>query len=281
MKIMSNAKEAVQDTIGIGITKANKKWYKTILFGILAGIFVAIGAQASNFAVHGIKDIGIAKTVAGLVFPIGLIMIVFIGGELFTGNCLLIMAALDKKIRARRMVKNLCLVFLGNLIGAVFIAALISGSGQLDSSHGLLGAYTIKAAVAKIGISPMKAFISGILCNIIVCAAIYMGTIAKDVMGKTFLLFYAIFVFVISSFEHCVANMYYFGAGMMAAKNPEYVALAIEHYGVSSEKIEALNIANSLNNIIPVTLGNAVGGILIIGAFIYYLNHEKSNIIVK
>lgn len=277
MSLINSTKELIQETVRIGITKTNKKWYKTILFGILAGMFVAIGAQASNFAVHGIKDVGIAKTIAGLIFPIGLIMIVFIGGELFTGNCLLVMATLDKKIRIQQMIKNLILVFVGNLIGAVFIAALISESGQLDTSNGLLGAYTIKVAVSKIAVPPMQGFISGILCNIIVCVAILLATMAKDVAGKAILIFYTIFVFVISSFEHCVANMYYISSGIMAAKNPSYVAQAIEHYGVTTEKIESLNIVHSLNNIIPVTLGNAIGGVLIIGAFIYYLYHEKSH----
>ena len=267
--------EIVKDTIKVGIKKAGKAWYKTLLFGILAGMFIAIGAQGSNFAIHGISDYGIAKTVAGVVFPIGLMMIVFVGGELFTGNCLLVMAVLDKKIKASQMVKNLTLVYIGNLIGALFIALLINGSGQLDTTHGMLGAYTIKIAAAKVAVDPMQAFVSGVLCNIVVCMAILMASAAKDIAGKAVAMFFPLFVFVISGFEHCIANMYYIFSGMMAATNPEYVTQAVEAYGVSQDKIDAITVMNSLRNFIPVTIGNIIGGVVCIGAVIYFLNKEK------
>ncbi|MBE5960180.1 MAG: formate/nitrite transporter family protein [Lachnospiraceae bacterium] len=267
--------EIVKDTIKVGIKKAGKPWYKTLLFGILAGAFIAIGAQGSNFAIHGISDYGIAKTVAGVIFPVGLMMIVFVGGELFTGNCLLIMATLDKKIKASQMVKNLTLVYIGNLIGALFIALLINGSGQLDTSHGLLGAYTIKVAAAKVAIDPMQAFVSGILCNIVVCMAILMASSAKDIAGKAIAMFFPLFVFVVSGFEHCIANMYYIFSGMMAARNTEYVTQAVQAYGISQEKIDSMTIVNSLKNFIPVTIGNIIGGVVCIGALIYFLNKEK------
>ncbi len=269
--------EIVEEMISVGKKKAGKKWHQTILFAFLAGMFIALGAQASVFASHGISDTGVAKTVAGTVFPIGLIFILIIGGELFTGNCLLIMAVMDKKIKGKQMVKNLCLVFLGNLLGSLFIVLLNAGSGQFNTSHGLLAAYTIKTAVTKTHITPVAGLLSGILCNILVCFCVLLATCAKDVTGKILAVFIPIYVFVISGFEHCVANMYYLFAGIMAAKNPEYVALAVEKYGLSQEKIDSLTVASTMNNFIPVTLGNIIGGVVVVGMLYYYLNKKKKD----
>ena len=158
--------EIIENTINDYTHKANYSVVKMVLYGILAGIFIAIGAQGSLLAIHNIADPGIAKTVAGVVFPVGLMFIVLIGGQLFTGNCLLFMAGLDKKISWGKIAKNLAIIWVSNLIGALFIAVMCYFSGQFDFNHGALGAYTIKNAVAKANVDPFKGFLSGILCNI-------------------------------------------------------------------------------------------------------------------
>lgn len=268
--------EIIDNTIHDYVKKANYPLLKMALYGILAGMFVAIGAQGSLVSMHNIADAGVAKTVAGAVFPVGLMLIILVGGQLFTGNCLLFMSAWDKQITWSKVAKNLAVIWISNIIGASFIALMCYLSGQFDFNHSALGAYTIKNAVAKANIDPIKGFVSGILCNIVVCAAILMSGSAKDATGKIFAAFFTIFVFVISGFEHCIANAYYFPAGLLAARNSEYVEVAKEVYHLTAEQIDSLTVSNAfLNNLIPVTIGNIIGGGVIIGGMMFLCHKSK------
>lgn len=268
--------EIIDNAINDYTHKANYSVIKVVLYGLMAGMFIAIGAQASMLATHNIADPGVAKTVAGVVFPVGLMLIVLIGGQLFTGNCLLFMAGFDKKISWSKIAKNLAIVWVANLIGAIFIASMCYFSGQFDFNHGALGAYTIKNAVAKANIDPFQGFLSGILCNIIVCAAILVAGSAKDVVGKIAGVFFTIFVFVISGFEHCIANAYYLPAGLIASGNSEYVEIAKETYHLTTEQINSLTVSNSfLNNLLPVTIGNIIGGGIIISGIMFLCHRSK------
>lgn len=241
-----------------------------------AGMMIGLGAAASSVAAHNIGNVGLARLTAAMVFPVGLMMVILMGAELFTGDCLLAIGLPEKNISGLQFARTLVLVYLGNLIGGVVLSALIVLCGQLDYSGGLLGAYTIKVALAKVGMSPVKAVSSGILCNILVCAAVLMAVCAKDVTGKIMVSFFVIMLFVTAGFEHCVANMYYITAGLMAKANPAYVAVAMEQYGLQAEQIENLNIISMIvNNLIPVTIGNIIGGSCFVGLPFYYLNREK------
>lgn len=255
--------------------KASLPLCKMILLGILAGAFIAIGGAASSTASHGISDVGLARTVSGLIFPVGLIMTVLLGAELFTGNCLMVMSALDKRIRWSALLRNLIVVYFSNFAGALIVDVLLLLSGNLNYSGGLLGAYTIKIAVAKTAIPPVQAIASGILCNILVCIAVLLAAAAKDVTGKIMGIFFPICAFVICGFEHCVANMFYIPMGMMAAGNPDYVAAAKEAYGLTAEQIAGLNIGGLTQNLIPVTIGNMVGGMLCVGVILYVIYRKK------
>lgn len=268
--------EIIDNAINDYTHKANYSVIKVVLYGLMAGMFIAIGAQGSTLASHNIADPGVAKTVAGVVFPVGLMLIVLIGGQLFTGNCLLFMAGFDKKISWAKIAKNLALVWVSNLIGALFIASMCYFSGQFDFNHGALGAYTIKNAVVKANIDPFQGFLSGILCNIIVCAAILVAGSAKDVVGKIAGVFFTIFVFVISGFEHCIANAYYLPAGFLASRNNEYVEIAKEAYHLTTEQINSLTVSNAfLHNMLPVTIGNIIGGGIIIGGIMFLCHRSK------
>lgn len=260
-----------------GIAKANLPLHKMILLGILAGMFIALGGATSNVAVHTITDVGLARVLAGVVFPVGLMMIVFVGGELFTGNCLIAMDVYAGKVRCSAFVKNLCIIFFSNLIGSLCIDLLIFFSGQLDYTSGALGAYTIKVALSKVSITPLKGITSGILCNILVCAAILMAGAARDITGKIFAIFFPIFAFVIGGFEHCVANMYYIPTGIFAATNANYVAKAGELYGITAEQLESLTVMGSLRNFIPVTIGNIIGGAVCLGGMCYAVYKTKES----
>lgn len=277
---MNSPIEIVEGNIDGAVRKANLPLNKMILLGILAGAFIALGGATSSTAAHAVTNVGLARTVAGAVFPIGLMMIVFVGGELFTGNCLIFMAVIDGKVSWGKFARNLVVVYFSNLIGALFIDVLIFFSGNLNYSGGLLGAYAIKVAVGKVAITPVQAVTSGILCNILVCVAILMAAAAKDVAGKVWAIFFPIFAFVIGGFEHCVANMFYIPMGMLAAKNSAYVDKAIEAYGMTAEEIGSLTVVNSLGNFIPVTIGNIIGGAVCVGCICYVIHvklDEKKN----
>ena len=248
---------------------------KIIFLSIFAGAFIAFGAAGSSLATHNIEAVGIARLVAGLVFPVGLMMVILTGAELFTGNCMFIMGVCNKQFSAFTMIKILMLVYLGNMFGGIMIAILISLSGQLDYSSGLLGAYTIKIASAKVALPFVKAFVSGILCNILVCIAVLMTGCAKDIIGKLFCVFFPILLFVVCGFEHCVANMYYIPAGIMAAENNEYVSIAMKQYGLTLEQISNITWSNFfVYNLFPVTLGNVLGGMVFVGIPILLIYRE-------
>lgn len=269
---MNNPKEIIEANMNGAVTKANLPLARMIVLGMMAGMFIALGGAISNTAVHDIANVGIARTVAGVVFPVGLLMIILVGGELFTGNCLMIMATMNKRIKVSGLLRNLVVVYFSNLIGSLIIDVLIFYSGNLDYTGGALGAYTIKVALGKVNIAPGKAIVSGILCNFLVCMAILMATSAKDVIGKIFATWFPIFAFVIGGFEHIVANMFYIPTGILAATNPDYVAKAEELYGITADQLSSLNISGLLHNFIPVTVGNIIGGMVFIGCALYFIH---------
>ncbi|NLG02644.1 MAG: formate/nitrite transporter family protein [Clostridia bacterium] len=253
------------------------------LFGkaILAGLMIGMGAAGSSVAAHTISDVGLARLAAAVVFPVGLMMVILLGAELFTGNCLMVIGTAAKKQKISDLIRVLMTVFAGNFIGAAALALLVSASGQLDYSGGILGAYTIKVALAKVNLPFGQAMISGVLCNILVCAAVLMAGCAKDITGKLLASFFTIMLFVTAGFEHCVANMYYITAGMAALKNPAYVQLAVQEYGFSADQLATLNIGNFMvANLLPVTIGNVVGG-AVLGLALLYFNKEKAVETVK
>ena len=272
MNLLNSPNKIIEGNMNGAVAKANMKMPKLIAMGIMAGMFIALGGATSNTAVHAISNVGLARTLAGCIFPVGLLMIVLVGGELFTGDCLMVMAALDKRIKVSLMIRNLAIVFITNLIGSLIIDVLVFYSGNLDYSAGGLGAYTIKVALAKVNISPVQGITSGILCNFLVCMAILMGASAIEVAGKIFAIWFPIFAFVIGGFEHIVANMYYIPTGMLAATNSTYVAKAEELYGITAEQLESLNMSGLIQNFIPVTIGNILGGMLFIGCMLYFIN---------
>lgn len=248
------------------------------LFGkaILAGMMIAMGAAASSVAAHTVSDVGLARLAAAVVFPVGLMMVILLGAELFTGDCLVAISVCDKKEKLLSVVRLLFVVYIGNFVGATLLALGIYFSGQLDYSAGMLGAYTIKVAMGKVSLSFSKGIVSGILCNILVCAAVLMAMCAKDITGKLLASFFTIMLFVTAGFEHCVANMYYITAGLLAKQNSKYVELAMSAYGYSAEQMENLNLTGYfITNLLPVTIGNILGGAVFIGMPLYYLNRSK------
>lgn len=268
--------QIVDANMNAGESKVRTSAIKCALLGILAGAFIAFGAEASSLAMHNISNVGLARLAAGCVFPVGLMMIVFIGGELFTGDCLMMMDVLAKRITILQMVKTLCIVFVSNLAGALVIVFLTAHCGQWDYSSGMLGAFTIKIAMGKVNLSFDTAVYSGVLCNILVCLAVLMAGSAKDIAGKIFAIFFPIMAFVVSGFEHCVANMYYIPAGIAA--KAAYGEQAMRLYGYTAEQLDQLNWGSFFfHNLLPVTIGNMIGGMLCVGGMFYMIH--KSHVV--
>lgn len=250
---------------------------KCILLGLMAGAFIAFGGATSSAAIHNISNQGVAKALAGAIFPVGLMMIVFVGGELFTGDCLMLAGVVDKRFSALQLIKTLIIVWFSNMAGAILIAALVYYSGLLDYTSGALGAFTIKVAYGKCTITPFKAICSGILCNILVCIAVLMATAARDIAGKVWAIFFPICAFVVGGWEHCVANMFYIPAGIIAATNDTYVAKAEELYGITVAQISAsVNVGGFISNLIPVTIGNILGGMVFVALPLYVIHKKKA-----
>ncbi|MDO4463275.1 MAG: formate/nitrite transporter family protein [Bacillota bacterium] len=268
--------EAVNKYIDSCESKVNASPVKLFVKAVFAGMMIAMGAAASSVAAYAIDNVGISRLAAAVVFPVGLMMVILLGAELFTGDCLMIMATASEKHSPLQLVRTLAIVFAGNFVGAVLTAVAVAASGQLDYSAGLLGAYTIKVALGKATISTSRAVVSGVLCNILVCAAVLMALCAKDIAGKILAAFFTIMLFVVAGFEHCVANMYYIAAGMVAAVNPNYSQVAMQQYGYTVEQFSVLNWQHFLlGNLVPVTIGNIIGGMFIIGLPLLYLNREQ------
>lgn len=269
-------KEAIDKYIVGCQSKVEMSKENLIARSVLAGTLIGMGAAASSVAAHTISDVGLARLAAAVVFPVGLMMVILLGAELFTGDCLMAMSVTDGKLKLKDIIRVLSSVYFGNFIGAGALALLINMSGQLNYSGGMLGAYTIKVAIGKVNVTFIEGITSGLLCNVLVCAAVLMAICAKDVTGKLLAVFFTIMLFVTAGFEHCVANMYYITAGLFAKLNPSYVSLAMEQYGYSVEQIRNLNWYHFLvTNLVPVTIGNLLGGIVFLGLPLYYMNSKK------
>ena len=269
--------EIADFTVNAGIKKAGLTPAKQFLLGIMAGAFIAFGAQAANVVTHTISDVGTAKLISGLIFPAGLMLVLMAGAELFTGNSLMILALLERKITLAKLLRSWLVVYLGNLAGGVLVAYLICWSGQLNYTGGLLGGITLKSAAGKISLTFIQALVLGVLCNWLVCLAVLTSFGAKDAIGKAVCVFFPVWVFVASGFEHSIANMYYITAGILAKSSPQFVAKALEA-GASQSAIDALNWCSMFTgNLVPVTLGNIIGGSVFVGVVYWfvYLNGNR------
>ncbi len=228
----------------LGIKKANTRLWQLLILGVLAGIYIGLGGHVFLVALSQ----GAGPIVGGTVFSVGLVLVVVAGAELFTGNIILVVGTMTGLISLRKTLRNWGAVYVGNFVGAYGLAALVWGSG-LPGSQGTLnslGRLAVQVAQAKVAMPFGEAFCRGILCNILVILAIIMATMSKDIISKIACCVFPIMTFVACGFEHCVANMYLIPLGMLAEARPLGQQLAM------------------FDNLIPVTLGNCVGGIFIL-----------------
>jgi formate/nitrite transporter len=269
---MNKHEYAYETQLKASVRKDALPFGKLSILGILAGLFIALGAATSSTAAFGFTNVGLLRMITGMVFPVGLILIVFVGGELFTGNCLMAMGNYEKRISRFAVIKNLTLVWLTNLIGSLIAVLLVWKSANWELGNGLLGLHTIKVAATKCSLDPVECVTSGTLCNIFVCMAILAANAAKSATGKILAIWFPIFAFALGGFEHVVANMYYIPAGYFAAQTPQFVELAAKadvNYG-------AVTLTAMCTNFFWVTIGNIIGGILFTAIPVYYIR-RKSN----
>lgn len=255
---MHSPLEIAKNYVEVGVHKSNLSIFKMILLGFFAGMFIGFAGIASTTASSTIAVPSVAKLVGALVFPAGMAMVLVAGSELFTGNNLIILAVLAGKTSVGKMLKNWFFVYLGNFLGAAFVAVLVVYGHTPDLFQGVLAAAIVNAAKARTDLSVADAFVRGILCNILVCIAIWMSFAAKRVSGKLMTSFWPVMLFVLCGFEHCIADIYFGVAGLLTASE----------YRVVAEGLTWFNFL--LKSLLPITLGNLVGGAGIVGCG-YYL----------
>ena len=267
--------EIAEYTVEAGVKKANTSAINLFVLGILAGAFIAFASEGSNMAAFNLfarpETYGLGKAIAGAIFGTGLMLVLLAGGELFTGNTLMIVAIFKHKITVLQMLRNWFLVYTGNLIGSLMIALMMNHSGLFHSGADMLGGVTIKIAAYKLGLSFSQAFVLALMCNWLVCLAVWLCYGAKDMSGKVLGIFFPIWLFITSGFEHSVANMYYIPAGILAKTAPAAMTAAMS-IGLDAAHAAELTWSNFfLHSLIPVTLGNIVGGTIFVGLAYWFV----------
>lgn len=256
----------------VAVSKSTNDPLRVFALAVLAGAFIAFGAALYTLVTYDAAGVaaGIMRLLGGLVFCLGLILVVVAGAELFTGNNLIVMAYVDGKVSLRQLLQNWGIVYVGNFAGAVGVVVLIYLSGHWQIGDGAVGAKAIAIANAKVNLDWMQAFTRGILCNILVCLAVWLCFAGRSVVDKVFAILFPITAFVALGFEHSVANMFFIPAGMVAQTQPELV----QHLAGTS--LENLTITGFIcNNLIPVTLGNIIGGSVFVGLFYWFIYLRK------
>jgi len=263
----------------LGVAKANYKPLRTLVLAVLAGAFIAFGAVFSTLVTAGSTlPFGLSKTLGGLAFSLGLILVVVGGAELFTGNNLLTMAWASRKLSTRQLLVNWGIVYLGNMAGAFSIVIMIFLSGHYLFGEGIVGTNILKIAESKCRLDFFQALVLGILCNILVCLAIWMCYSSRSAQGKIIAIIFPITAFVAAGFEHSVANMYFIPMGLITKNmaDPSLWDMA----GISPMQFPSLSWSNYLlKNLIPVSIGNIIGGGLFVGGayWFVYLRGKSSD----
>ncbi len=259
----------------IGVKKANMKLDSMFALAVLAGAFIGIGAIFSTNVAAGSEELpyGLARLLVGLVFTVGLIMVIVGGAELFTGNALITMAYASKKVTLGQLLKNWGVVYVGNLVGSVLTAAFVFLSGQFKFGGGAVGLAALNIANHKVNLGFVEAVFLGILCNALVCMAVWMCYSARSTAEKILAIIPPISCFVAVGFEHSIANMYFIPMGLLI-KNfaPEFLGVI----GKTAADYANLTWGNFfIVNLLPVTLGNIIGGAVMVGLIYWFIYNRK------
>lgn len=254
-----------------GITKGNLDFTTMFVLAIMAGVFIAFGAALCTFVIHDSQMTqGLTKLLGGLVFCIGLILVVVAGAELFTGNNLIIMAYVSKKVTLNQLLRNWVIVFMGNLVGSLIIVFLVYMTGMWTGGKAGVGIKALMIANGKVNMPFYHAFYRGILCNMLVCLAVWLCFSGRSVTDKILAIIFPITGFVAMGFEHSIANMYFIPAGIVTKGLPQVVETLQAKDALPD--LSNLSIYGFIvKNLIPVTLGNIIGGAVFIGAIYWFV----------
>jgi len=257
-KRMLAPKEIAMATCDSGAGKAKLSIVQMIVLGIFAGLFIGFGAQGAITIGQSLTkiDAGLQKFAFAGVFPVGLMLVVICGAELFTGNNLMTLGCVNGRYKFSDILRNWVVVYFANFVGSIILAYLVANSG-LMAAKSPIAELAVGIATKKVAIGFGPAIIRGILCNILVVLAVWMATGAKDIIGKIFSCWFPIMLFVLSGFEHSVANMYFIPLGMFLGAPVTWGQIW-------------------MNNLIPVTIGNLIGGALIVPLF-YHIAYIKTS----
>ncbi len=255
-------KEIAEKVETVGVAKAHMPTLQTLMLGAVAGGFIGLGALYYTLVVSDAQlSFGVARVLGGVVFSLGLILVVIAGAELFTGNNLLVMAWADRRITTLEVLRNWTLVYIANAAGAIGLAVVVYLSHHADMNGGAVALTYLKIAAAKTALPFGEAFFKGVLCNLLVCLAVWLALAGRSVTDKVLAIVFPISAFVAAGFEHSVANMYFIPLGIFLAGDAGPAA------GVN---LATVNWHGFMNNLIPVTLGNIVGGSVLV-ALVYYI----------
>jgi formate/nitrite transporter len=236
-----------------GVTKANGNIWSISLLGILAGFFIGLGAMFATLVTTDIQiGFGLTKLVGGIVFSLGLILVVVAGAELFTGNALMVGSRASGKIRLTQLFKNWGIVYFTNLIGSLLLVLVVFYSQFWALDGFKVGVNALSIANAKVNLAFWPAFARGILCNTLVCLAVWLCFSARSTVDKIFAILFPITAFVACGFEHSIANMYFIPMGIAMAGQSKVLEVA----GLSASQVANLNLSGFIGNLIQVTLGN-------------------------
>lgn len=259
-------KEIAERVENVGVTKANLPLLSQVALGVLAGGFIGLGAMFFTLVVSDTTlSFAIARVLGGVVFSLGLILVVVAGAELFTGNNLLVMATVTGRIPASKFLQNLVVVYIANFVGAAGLAGLVALSGHWQMGNSSVGKTALSIAVAKCALPFGEAFFKGVLCNILVCLAVWLAMAGRTVTDKVLAIVFPIAAFVACGFEHSVANMYFIPLGIF---------LREQTIAVGATNLDSLNWFALARNLLPVTLGNLVGGAGMVG-IVYWVIYRR------
>jgi formate/nitrite transporter len=257
-----------------GVTKANGSILTISLLGILAGFFIGLGAMFCTLVTTDIDvGFGLTKLLGGVVFCLGLVLVVVAGAELFTGNALMVGSRASGKIKLTQLLQNWGIVYFTNLVGSLLLVVVVFYSQFWALNGYMVGANALAIANAKVSLAFWPAFARGILCNALVCLAVWLCFGARTTVDKIFAIVFPITAFVACGFEHSIANMYFIPMGIAMTGQTEVLGAA----GVTASQVANLNAIGFIGNLVPVTLGNIVGGTFVGSIYwLAYLRKERA-----
>ena len=274
IEIDAYAPAKMADKVGqVGVAKSQLGTLTTFALSILAGVFIALGIQLSMLVTHtATSSYGLNQLVGGVAFTLALVLIVIAGAELFTGNCLIAMSFMARKITGKDLARNLIIAFIGNFIGALTLVLWIYVSKQWTINNYLLGAKIVLAANDKVNIPFGAAFARGVMCNALVCLGIWLCYSARSNMDKILALLWPISCLIACGFEHCVVNMWLIPMGLVLKGNSAVLAAAEKFHG---GKLDLSNLTLFkgflIDNLFPVVLGNLFGGIVLVAGVYWFI----------